>query len=834
MLKRDLKFVCNLIIGRNHFFDIRATILKRPMPKSSISAIQKSNPLRLSVPQLRWECPVELLEFKTTADVEPAVGIVGQPTANEALKFGIQCLARGQNIYVRGSMGTGRSKMVRDLLRELNPKTETLRDFCYVHNFSRPDHPQLLELPAGQASLFQNEIEKLSEFVQKGLPRSLEAKPYQSQRQDRQQSLQDEIGKLTGDFEQDLEDHQMTLVNVEGSGQAMIFPVVNDEPVQVEQFRHMVKKGMADAAQFEKFEKDYPVFLLRMREISTRVSQLVQEASEQMNAWRSQLIRELCSEVTEGIKQQFSGPKVAEYVDELINYVIKRHLSNHQNGEESGWEIVSSVNVVLSHRDTSRRPIIEESSPTMMNLLGTVEPSWGSGGDASSDHRGIRAGAILNADNGYLILDAKDVLNEPGAWRALMRVLRTERLEIIPPELGVLRQQLIIFPEPIQIKLRVILIGDIYTYYLLDQYDPDFSELFKVLADFDEELPRDDNGIDLYTHVLTSMAQQEGWPPLHRDAVRAIIEHGARIASRANKLTAKFGRIGDVAGEAAFLSNGKMVTAADVQKAIDRTKYRASLPSRKFWEMVENGTILLNTTGDEIGQINGLAVIRSGPLTYGFPARITASIGPGTAGVISIEGSSRMSGAIHTKGFHILSGLLRKLLPTKHPLAFTASIAFEQSYGGIDGDSASAAEMICLLSALTGIPLRQGIAITGAIDQLGHLQAIGGVNEKIEGFFDACNHFELTGEQGVVIPTANANDLMLRRDVVQACSKGKFHIFAVDNIWDALEIFTGMTTGRLNAEGDYPAGSLLAIAQEKAEAYWRLTSASPLGLQPPQ
>jgi len=790
-------------------------------------AIHSTHPLRLATHRLRWHCPAELLSFESTDDVEPAKGIVGQPTANEALKFGIQCLARGQNIYVRGSMGTGRSKMVMDLLRDLEPETDSLRDFCYVHNFVRPDHPRLLELAAGQALRFQEEIGRLSDYIQNNLPKSLEAKPYQTQRQELQRTLKEEVEKITAAFERDLEENSMALVTLEGTGQTIIFPVVEGEPVPIEQFRQLVKKGGVEESRLTEFEEKYPIFVARLREISTQVNHLIQESTEQIYAWRGKLIRELCAEITHSIKQQFPSQQVADYVDQLVDYVIKRQQAGNQQDDGRAWEILCHVNVVLNHQDPNRRPIIEETSPTMMNLLGTLEPSWGAGGEVSSDHRGIRAGAILNADQGYLILDAKDVLNEPGSWRALMRVLRTERLEIVPPELGLLRQQLIIFPEPIQIKLRVILIGDISTYHMLDQFDPDFSELFKVLADFDEELPRDDNGIDLYTHVLKSMGNKEGWPPLHRDAVGAIIEHGARIASRANKLTAKFGRIGDVAGEAAFLSNGKMVMAADVLKAIDRTKYRASLPSRKFWEMVENKTILLSTSGYEVGQINGLAVIRSGPLTYGFPARITASIGPGTAGVISIEGSSRMSGAIHTKGFHILSGLLRNLLPTKHPLAFTASIAFEQSYGGIDGDSASAAEMICLLSALTDIPLRQGIAITGAIDQLGNVQAIGGVNEKIEGFFDACNHFKLNGEQGVVIPIANANDLMLRQDVVQACSEGRFHVFAVDNIWDALEIFTGLATGRLNEAKEYPIGTLLAMAHERAESYWRLTAANP-------
>ncbi len=431
------------------------------------------------------------------------------------------------------------------------------------------------------------------------------------------------------------------------------------------------------------------------------------------------------------------------------------------------------------------------------------------------------------ADSGYLILDANDLISEPGAWRALMRTLRTGTLEIVPPELGWMRHQIVTHPVPFPFHVRVILFGDVPTYYQLDHADPDFRELFKVLADFDNELNRDDESVRSYANVVAALCQSESLPPFHRSAVAELTEHGARIASRRGKLTARFGRIADIAGEAAFLAEGEVVVDKHVKLAIDRTKARASLPSRKFFEMVENETIMVQTTGEVVGQVNGLAVMHSGPLTYGFPARITATIGPGSAGLINIEGRAQMSGSIHTKGFHILGGLLRHLLKTRHPVAFSASFAFEQSYGGIDGDSASGAEIICLLSALTDVPVDQGMAITGAIDQLGHLEAIGGVNEKIEGFFDACRYFGLTGEQGVVIPKSNAGDLMLREELVQACREGQFHIYAVDTIYDAIELLTGQSAGRINEDGRYPEETLLARAHDRVEEFWRLTLASP-------
>jgi ATP-dependent Lon protease len=385
-------------------------------------------------------------------------------------------------------------------------------------------------------------------------------------------------------------------------------------------------------------------------------------------------------------------------------------------------------------------------------------------------------------------------------------------------------------PEPIPVSLKVILLGDADIFHLLDRHDPDFHYQFKVLADFDSEIDREPDGPMRYASVLARLCKEEELLPLHQTAVAKLAEHGARVATRRSKLSARFGRIADIAREASFLAqkeNRPHVAGTHVVEAIRRTKARANLPSRRFRQLLKDGTIRVETKGSVVGQVNGLAVMSAGPITYGFPARITASMGAGTAGIINIEGQAQLSGAIHTKGFHILGGLLRHLLQTDHPLAFSASVAFEQSYGGIDGDSASGAEICCLLSALTGVPIRQEMAITGAIDQVGHIQAIGGVNEKIEGFFDTCQDLGLSGEQGVVIPKANSGDLMLRPDVVEACRAGKFRIYAVERVEEALEVLTGRTAGERDEEGEYPEESLLGMAVDKAREFWLRSVQSP-------
>lgn len=506
-----------------------------------------------------------------------------------------------------------------------------------------------------------------------------------------------------------------------------------------------------------------------------------------------------------------------------MNDVVENRMPGSAAENLPDATVVYGVNVVLTHESRGTSPVITENSPTMANLLGTVEPDFVAGGQVVSNYRGIRAGALVRADGGFLVLDARDVLTEPGAWRMLMRALRTRCVEIVPAEMGWPLTTQSIKPEPIDIQVRVILLGSSSLYYQLDQVDQDFSDLFKVLADFDSEIERSDEGVRQYAGVIAQLCRSEDLLPFTACAVAAMAEHGARIAARGGKVTARFGRIADIVREASFIARKaahEQVTREDVEATVVRTRYRASLPSQRFQELVAKGTIRLMTDGEVVGQINGLAVIHAGPLAYGFPARLTATIGAGRSGVIDIEGAAALSGSIHTKGFHILGGLLRHVLRTDHPLAFSASIAFEQSYGGIDGDSASGAEFCCLISALTGVPIRQGLAMTGAIDQLGHVQAIGGVNEKVDGFFDACQSHGLTGRQGAIIPTANAPDLMLRQDVVDACAAGQFHIYAVETVGEALEVLTGMTAGECDEAGQFPEGSLFALAQQRAREFY--------------
>ncbi|MFB3067523.1 MAG: Lon protease family protein, partial [Planctomycetota bacterium] len=778
----------------------------------------------LSREELRWVCDPAGLDFESTATVAPVNGVIGQEDAVNALRFGLESYAPGQNIFVRGLTGTGRMTMIRRLLEEIRPACAGADDRCYVHNFAQPDRPRLLTVPRGTAQDLRRRVDAFCDFIRDELPGALQSETMEARRKVIDRRLTKEIAKHTEPFEAAIKKAGLAVVSVPvgPTSTTALFPLVDGKPVAPEEFEELRDAGKVDDAQYKAYEKSAEKHGEELEKISKALHRLRRKHQETVRGLVAQETRAILGEFVAEIRTDFRGNDVRSFLREVMDDVVE--LQRGPAREDGGDPCHSyRVNVVLGHGADEPCPVIVENAPTLSNLLGQVDRQIGPAGQVTADYSMIRAGSLLQADGGYIILEARDVLGEPGAWKVLERTLRTGRLDIVPPEFHQPWWGTAAKPEPIQINVKVVLLGSSEIYHLLDDHDAQFSYLFKVLADFDNVIARDQAGLKLYAGVLSRLSRDEDLLAFDRTAVARLAEHGARIASRARKLTARFGRVADIAREAAFVAGKdgrKIVTAEDVRETVRRMKRRGDLPSRRFREFLKDGTVLVETQGASVGQINGLALLRAGPLTYGFPARITATIGAGTAGVINIERESTLSGAIHTKGFYILGGLLRHLLRTDHPLAFSASVAFEQSYGGIDGDSASGAEVCCLLSALTGVPLRQDLAMTGAIDQRGHVMAVGGVDEKIEGFYDTCNDLGLSGQQGVLIPTTNAKDLMLREDVVEACAQGKFHVYAIANIYEALELLTGMPAGVRDENDEYPEGSLLALALERAHDFW--------------
>ena len=599
----------------------------------------------------------------------------------------------------------------------------------------------------------------------------------------------------------------------------MILPVIEGKAVGFDELQKMRLEGRMPEEDFKALTEKISSFeqeLAALGEQFTTVQLQLEESVRQLFADEATHYVEKRLGL---IKSRFVLPEVTGFLDEILHDLITRRL----HSESIDFAALYRVNLVSSRGTHEQAPVISVANPTLINLVGTIDGDIIPGTNLTrSDHLSIKPGALLDANGGFLIMEAREIISEPGAWSVLLRTLRSGMFELTQLDPFGMWNVGRLKPEPIPVDIKVILVGDPETHYLLDQYEPRFANLFKVLADFNDTIKRDASGFDAYSRVLARLAESDGLKPFRKDAVAMLIEHGARICSQGDRLTSRFGRISDVAREASFIAGENAhseVQAEDVILSIQHSRDRANLPSRRFQRLIADSTILIDVKGEVIGQVNGLAVTSAGPLVYGFPTRITATIGPGHAGVINIERESDLSGSIHTKGFMILSGLFRHVLRLDHPMAFSSSIAFEQSYGGIDGDSASGAEFCCLLSALTNTALRQDLAMTGAIDQKGHILPIGAVTEKVEGYYDACCSLGLTGTQGVIIPRSNSDELMLRLDVVDAIAQGRFHVYSVSRIEQAVELFMGIPFGDL----DNPeAGSVLAVARQKAHDYWKL------------
>ncbi len=781
---------------------------------------------RVPVEKLRWHCRPEDIG-PASAEVPPCQGIVGQDGAIDALRFGLEIFAPGQNIYVRGLTGTGRLPLVSQLLKEIQPACPLAADHVYVHDFLQPDRPRLLTLPRGRGREFQDRVQRLVDFVRDELGPALASEAVQSRRRALEERAEARTKAVAGPFDEELRQQGLTLVSVQlGSTlQPAMVPLIDGTPAPPERIEQLRQAGELEERRIEEIQRGLAAHSERFQEVAEALQKLQRELAEAVRELFRGEARKLLELVTAEIGEAFPQEAVRAFLADVVDDVVQRRLRSLKEG--TAFTALYRVNLILGHAPDDPCPIVVENTPTVPNLLGTIEREVLPGGVTRSDHTMISSGSILRAQGGYLVIEAREVLQEPGAWKVLVRTLRTGQLEIVPPDSFLPWLGTGLKPEPIPLQVKVVLIGDPGLYQALDEFDPDFPHLFKVLADFDDTIERNQEGLRHYAGVLARISHDEGLPAFDRSAVAALAEHGARIAGRNDRLTTRFGRLIDLAREAAFLtskSTKDRVSYEEVRAAVHRSRRRADLPSRRFRKLVSEGTIRIQTSGAVVGQVNGLALMYAGPLTYGFPARITATIGPGTAGAINIEREAQLSGAFHTKGFYILGGLLRHLLRTEHPLAFSASIAFEQSYGGIDGDSASAAEMCCLLSALTEIPLRQDLAMTGAIDQHGHIQPIGAVTEKIEGFFDTCLDVGLTGAQGVIIPRANLDNLMLRHDVLEYCAEGRFHVYAVETIQEALEAFTGCEAGSLDDQGEYAEGSLLRRAVDRAYEYWLLAA----------
>jgi len=783
-------------------------------------------PEPLAPARLRWRCNPDELGFESTAELEPIAGIIGQDDAVEALRFGLEIDAPGQNIYVRGLKGTGRLTTVRKLLEEIRPDVPAAPDRLYVHNFDAPERPKLLTVERGRGRLFCEKLDELRRFIVRELGPALGGELVSGQRKQLEEQTLTQVHARTEPLEAELAESGLALVirEVNGVAQPMILPTIDGKPVAAERFASLIEAGELPTDALASLEQASKSARERVEQVFREIGAIQRKLRDAVHDLVCDEARTLLRVASNELRELFPIAAVERWLDALIHDFIHRRIGDLEEIDQHA--ALYQANPLSCHAVDEPAPVVVERVAAMRSLLGTL---------GGADHTTVRAGSLVRADGGVLVVEASELLAQPGAWPALIRTLRSGQVELVLPELPILMPTSALEPEPIPVNVKVVLLGDARLYYLLDQLDNDFPHLFKVLADFDEVIPRTPASVQLYGRVFARIVADEQLPPFSAAAIAALVEHGARIAAVHDKLTTRVGRLSDIAREAAYLARKAdtaqaqlLVSGEQVREAVRRTKRRGDLPARRFRELVSDGRLRIATAGQLVGQINGLAVIQAGPLIYGFPTRLTATLGTGVGGTINIEHEAQLSGSIHTKGFFILGGLLRHLLRAEHPLSFEASIAFEQSYGNIDGDSASAAEIVCLLSALINEPIRQDLAMTGAIDQLGNVSPIGAVNEKIEGYYDTCKTLGLTGEQGVIIPIGNVGDLMLRHDVVEACARGEFKVWAVASIHEAIALFFGKPAGERDPQtGYYPERTVLHAAVMSAFMLWQRAQARP-------
>ncbi len=824
--------------------------------------------LEVQPENLCWECPRRLLRFRSTADIEiatpasaHAVSIVGQRRAIDALRLGMEIDASGYNIFVTGPAGTGRTTTVAQLLEKYRSQPRELDDKCYVNNFKDPDQPHLIRLRPGQGHAFRRDMDELIEYLVKNIPGQFEDERYQRKRNEIVERFKEKGAARVREFEKRVASEGFALVQSAPYAPPELAPIVEKQPVSIESLAALVEEGKLSAEQAEDMKARY-------RNLAEELSAVFKEIKEQERQARAALaeldrniveplLRERLEEIANRYQarpsSRFDSEKdkllsqtgahgkpdgIREYLNEVKESILSRiHLfrDKPRETETTGVDpyLEYRVNVLVDNSETSGAPVVFETNPNYRNLFGGIERTLDRTGQWRSDFTKIKAGSILRADRGFLVLNALDVLAEPGVWPALKRTLRNRRLEIgsFDPFFSLLSTSTL-KPERIAIDLKVIIIGDPWVYALLSAYDEEFKKIFKVRADFDWVMNLSDEAIDQYCRVVKSICDSEKLLPFDRTGIARVVEHGVRLAGRQNKISTRFNVISDVLKEASFWASqagAKSVRAEHVEQAIEAQRDRARLQEEKTQELIDQGTIFIDTTGARVGQINGLAVYDSaaqpvqllpgeaGDLEhfFGKPTRITARAGVGSAGIINIEREAQLSGPIHDKGVYIIAGFLRSRFAQSQPIIMSASITFEQSYGGIDGDSASSTEIYALLSDLSGLPIRQDLAVTGSVNQHGQIQPIGGVNQKIEGFFATCRARGLTGTQGVIIPKANLPELILRREVVEAVKKGKFHIYAVETVEQGIELLTGVPAGEPDRAGNYPADTVYGRVQKR-------------------
>ncbi|MEW6441065.1 MAG: ATP-binding protein [bacterium] len=793
----------------------------------------------LTVDRLRRVLDPRTLPFESSAEAKPLEAIIGQERAVRSLRFGLGIRDLGFNIYVAGLPGTGRTPAVKRLHMEDARDKPVPDDLCYVYNFQDPFRPKALNLRAGSAREFQKDMRILVEDVQTEIRRAFESEEYAAKREESLKGLQQAREEIFSRVNATAQREGFTL-QATPVGLATI-PVLEGRPLNEQEYQGLPEElKEAIAAKREKLQEEMKIAMRQARALDKSAGKTIQDLDRRVALFA-------IGHLIEDQKEKYGlVPEVMAYLQEVQDDLLENLSQFRTEPDAQQPQLVGmpspketylkkyEVNVLVDNASVRGKPVVIELNPTYNRLFGRIDRE-AQFGTLVTDFTLVREGSLHRANGGYLVIPVEELLTNLFSWDSLKRAIRNREIVIEDPgeRLGFITTKGI-QPEPVPLDVKIVLIGTSFLYHVLYGRDEDFSELFKVKAEFDTAMDRTEANIRDYGSFVCTVCEEEGLKHLDATALARIVEHGSRLADDQDKLSTRFGEISDLIKEANFYASQQgagRVTEAHVRKAIEEKLHRSNLIAQRIREMILRGTLMVEVTGSKIGQVNGLSVMDLGDISFGRPNRITASIGVGQGGLIDIEREAKLGGPIHSKGVMILSGFLVERFAQDKPLSLSARLVFEQSYSGIDGDSASSTELYAILSRLSGLPIRQGIAVTGSVNQRGEIQAIGGVNEKVEGYFEVCRASGLTGEQGVILPQSNVRNLMLRDELLEAVRQGRFHIWSVKTVDEGIEILTGSEAGVKGETGSFREGTVNYLAdmrlRELAEAMKTFRSPEP-------
>lgn len=771
---------------------------------------------KLSPEKLRWVCDEGEFDFETTADIPELEGSIGQERALRSIDFGLGMTENGFNIYLSGQAGTGRNSTIKNLLKKRAKGLPTPPDLCYVYNFKLPDNPYCLSLAAGMGSGFVEDVKELLQGVKANIPKALDSKDYETGKAEVIDEYQEKNGELFSALEKEAEATGFSLQRTV-SGLVMV-PQKEERNYTQEEF-----EALSDEER-QKLEDTGRLLTDKLNDVLRQVRDNEKATKETLAKLDRDIGLSAVGHYIDPLKEKYAEyPKVVAYLESVQEDILNNLEDFKPQGpqpqiagiriprQEPSFERYE-VNLFIDNGGTEGAPMVFEQNPTYNNLFGRIENVWQMGGVATTNFTLIKPGALHRANGGFLIIDAREVLINPFAWDALKRCIRSGEIKI---EDALEQYRFMTFaslhPEPVPLQAKIVMIGSPWIYYLLFYLEPEYRKFFKVRADFDIRIARTPEVMRDYALFVATHCRRKGLLPFNRSGVAGLLEHSSRTVEDQSKLSSQFMEIVEVIREASYWAEkegAQVVSREFVKRAVEEKVYRSNLIEERMQELFDDGTIMVDVDGAEVGQINGLSVITLGDYAFGRPSRLTARVYLGRAGMVNIEREVKLSGPIHDKGVLILTGYLGGKFAHDKPLSFSASLCFEQNYEGVEGDSASSTELYALLSALSGVPIKQGIAVTGSVNQLGKVQPIGGVNQKIEGFYAVCKAKGLTGDQGVMIPKTNERHLMLKDEVVEAVKEGRFHIWSVETIDQGIEILTGMPAGERKKDGGYPRGTI--------------------------